>query len=509
MNRWWLAMLATAGCDRVLSLSEVQVSKDETTVSVHGISRTVINDANHLPTTHDAPFSTQLIQHAFAVLDSGERTGMHVDPTDPAGSCYFNRVDSQQRYRFVVPSTTADLAPIEYQLVDGNLELLDRSWGRSSLAQPPAEQAPGPGSQLKYVLSVPSPGVLPTPSGMAVATVESSGLWTETVVATGSTSLMPGPLDWASAASLYGPVYLLDGSNTIRDRAYFTLRDYLAMGYRVIVGYRFDDVQMKDGMVTTAGGQYFMQPQDTCVHVDLQLDQAAAAVSVLGTPTKSWKIEAVPVTEMGPDVGFEIAEGQSPMQDVTFGSPFSGYGFYLEMDATVPHPILAPGANVAMNEFAGSTHWTVAASTAMPSGSSPCQASTQVLARIAVPTTPLIDGAAISTDRVLEVDRSRPAQLTWTLSQGGQAQLYRADLFGVVNDAGKTSLEHVVRILSTNTEPDGTPLIEIDPTYFSPGGTYVIEVVDELTYQNLGDFTLLDSDPSRGYAWSGLLTVTK
>jgi hypothetical protein len=509
MKRSWIALLAIAGCDRVLGLDEVKTDPDATSVFVHGVSRAVINDLNHLPTTFDSPFSATTISKTFAILEDGTSTAAHVDEKNPdPGRFYFNRNDVDAPYRLVVPSTTADPAPIEYQLAANDLELLDRSWGRSSLQQPPAEQTPSPGSLLQYTIS----GTPMNLSANAAALVESTGLWTETIVATGSASATPPALDWSTAESLYGPVYLLDGSTTIRDRAYYTLHDYVGTPYRFILGYRFDDVVMRNGMTTTATGPYFPLPRDTCVHVDAQLLKAVTDVhdAGLGTAVASWKIEAVPITSMGPELNFVIAEGTAAMQDVQFGSPFAGYGIVLAMEATVPHPILAPGASVPELRYSGSTHWIQPATTSV-SGST-CPPTTPVVAVASVPIAPMFDGAAIDSDRALSVDRNRAHELSWSLPIGHpRPELFRAEVFAVSDIAGKTFVGRVVTLVTPNVNLEGNPSIQIDPKYLQVGGTYVIEVIDQIGYPqvaNGGDFSMLAAAFSQGYAWSGLLTIS-
>jgi hypothetical protein len=509
MRACWLVLVAAAGCDKVLGFDEVGVNPNETTVYGHGVTRTVINDSNRLATTKDFDFSTGTIQSLTAVLDDGTHSPIQVDtsPTN-VGGFFFNRKNHTERYRLIVPSTTADPAPVEYQMSSGTLQLLSRSWGRSSLPQPPNETMPGNGSLLQYTLTGG-----PTPSASAVAYVESTGLWTETAIASGAQATAPAPYDWAKAISLYGPVYLLDGSSVTRDRAYFTLHDYEGTSYRYIVGYRFDDVVMKAGTVTMAGGQLYALPRDSCVHVIAQLAQASQAVmdAGLGTPTASWRLVAVPVDTMGPELSFVVVEGASSGVDVLFGQPFGGYGLDIAMDATVSHAVLAPGAAVPSAQLSGSTHWIPAQPTTATSIGT-CNSTSELDAVIPMPTAPMIGGAPVDQDRTLEIDRTLPSvPLSWTPNSTASVELYRADLYEVIDNGGITFLRHALRFVTTNVSPEGAPVIDIDPKYMPAGSSYVFEVTDLIGFPHArdGDFETIDPTYSEGYAWTGVITVTK
>jgi len=510
MPRTCLALVALCGCDAILGFDSVHVDPDLTAVHIHAVSRAVINDANHLPAVFETPFDAATIaltRGAFFDGTTTTTTTATVDPASPVpGYFFFDRADDTQAYRIIIPSTTADAAPTEYQGATGTLEVVERSWGRSSIASGQQLQTPGPNTQLAFS---PVTGVIA--SAGAVASIESTGLWTDTVAATGAAATSPPPLDWTNANSLYGPVFMLDGA-VQHDRAYYTLHDFLGDSYRIIAGYRIDDVTMRSGQTSNAMGPYFALPRDTCVLLDVPLADEIARVqrAGYGMPAGRWEIEAVPVVTMGPEVNFVLVEGSGTTNlsgvAAKFGSPFSGYGLLLAMDVSVPHTILAAGATVPEARSDGSSHWIQPAASAVAD----CTAPSDLTVSIPLPVAPLLDGASISSDETLQLDASRTHTLSWSLSQGVEHDYFEANLYEVTNDAGRTILRHVVTWISTNVTPDGNARIEVDPSYLPAGHTYVVQIVNQLGFPQAGngDFATIGYAYARGYVWSGQLEIT-
>jgi hypothetical protein len=499
--------LALCGCDVLLGLSDIQVTPGLTTVYVHGVSRVAINDRDRTPSVIESPFARDAMDPGKAVIASGTRD--LVWDSGATGKLYFDRDAPGEPYRLVLPSMSADPAEVEYQTSAGSLELVARGWGRSSLPAPmrPPE-APPIGATLQYQVTSPA-----APTASAHATVASTGLWTQTDFTPGASTTITYPLPWASARSLFGPVYLLDAG--AYDRAYFTVLDGPAgQPFRTLLYYRFDDVTLVDQVQTPAMGRLFAQPQDTCIVLTAPLAQEAARVASAGhagTVSAAWRIEAVPALELGPDLSFPLAESlPATPADVTalnvhFGSPFGGYGVVAEMAVSVAHPIQAPTAARAVIEADGSSHWIE------PDVSSGCTGTSELSGSVQLPVAPMLDGIAIGTDQTIAVGTGTHA-LTWTLA-GGEAdvELYRADLYEVIDDASNTELVPIVRWTTANLTPDGHPTIDVDPSYLQPGHYYVIELVDERGYTNAseGDFGTIDpSQYALGFAWSGLLTIT-
>jgi hypothetical protein len=493
-----LALLALAGCDKVLSLNDIQVSPGALVVNGSYGVRRVLNSATRLPFTSDDLPAGRAPQGTFVQLADGNKAQLVWGAGD---HFYFNRAAGTQAYRIVFQGT--DPTPtIEYQLAVDDVSLLNRLWGRSKRMTASA------GTALHYSLTI--------PSGLAnpFEYVASSGIWTETPIGPTQT------LDWPTAgiAAAAGPIALLDATPLVNnDRAYYLIYAQQGTGptmYTRLVYYRFDDVTMTDAEVTglPATPAPFPINADTCVDVDArradEITRITGAGYVGAAPaTASWVLNALPVMAMGTDVTMLVAYSSGTdnyANQVSFGTPFGGYDLALQLVATAPHPLMAPGATAPVVVSYGSVNYN------QPLTTTTCTQPARFNLLPELPTAPLLDGASLD-DEQLQLDRSRLAKLTWTTVPGGTTtQLFRADLYEVSAGTNNvTTLALRATWYTTNHTVDGNPQILVDPSLLKFGKSYAIQISDEIGYPDAasGDLTTITYPLAIGFAWTGVLQV--
>ncbi len=500
MTRAVLALLAIAGCDKVLSLDDISVTPGALMVNGSYGVRRVLNSATRLPYTSDDLPAGRAPQGAFVQLADGNKAELVWGADD---HFYFNRTAPTQAYRIVFPGV--DPAPtIEYQLAGDRVTLLNRLWGRD----PTKRMSPSSGTKLHY--SVTPPATLASPRYF----VNSSGIWTQSALDATQT------VDWTKAgiAAAAGPIALLDATPLINnDRAYYLIYDRPNTTYTRLYYYHVDDVTLSDGVVTTVTPQMlFPINADTCAYVAApraqEINRITSAGYVGATPAvASWVLSAVPVLAMGTDVTFLVAYDSAPSdftaQPVSFGTPFDGYDLVLQMVASAQHPLLAPGATeAAVVSFGSSTY-------IQPPTTTACNQPTSFESSVPLPTAPLLDGAPLD-DEQLQLDRSRLAKLTWTPAESGApTHLFHADLYEVYADPnvpGSTAIQLRATWYTTNHTAEGNAQILVDPALLQFGKSYAIEIMDEIGYPNAesGDLTTIGYPFATGFAWTGVLQVT-
>jgi hypothetical protein len=493
------ALFALAGCDKVLSLNDIQIMPGALTVNGSYGVRRVLNSATRLPFTSDDLPAGRAPQGTFVQLADGNKAQLVWNADD---HFYFNRTAGTQAYRIVFQGT--DPVPtIEYQLAVDNITLLNRLWGRSKRMPVSA------GTALHYSLTIPS--ALTNPFEY----VASSGIWTETGIGPSQT------LDWPTAgiAAAAGPIALLDATPLVNnDRAYYLIYDQQGTGpamYTRLVYYRFDDVTMTDATVTSlpATPPPFLVNADTCILVNAPRADEITRITKAGyvdtgPAAASWVLNALPVMAMGTDVTMLVAYasgtdnyGPTP---VTFGTPFGGYDLALQLVAVAPHSLMAPGASAPITVSYGSVNYI------QPLTTTSCTQPADFKLLPELPTAPLLDGAPLE-DGQLQLDRSRLAKLTWTTVPGGTTtELFRADLYEVAAGTNQaTTLALRATWYTTNHTVDGNPQILVDPSLLKFGKSYAIQVSDEIGYPDAasGDLTTIAYPNAIGFAWTGVLQV--
>jgi hypothetical protein len=500
MARALAAVLALAGCDRVLGLDDIAIGENASTVHGHYGLRRVLNNSSRLPYTYDDPPVGRAPPGAFVQLADGNASTLVWGGDD---HFYFNRASTTQAYRLVFPGV--DPVPtIEYQFAVDQLELLDRKWGR-----PGAQRTyPMPGTQLHY--SVPVPGNLTAP----LTLVDSTGIWTQSNLDATQT------VDWTKVqvAPDAGPIALLDATPLVNnDRAYYLIYDRPSGAtFTRLYYYRFDDVTLGNGEVTTitSSSPPFAINADSCVDVaapranELARITAAGYIGTSPDVGAAWSLLALPVLAMGPEIAFLIAyDGSStdyPATATRFGTPFGGYDFVLQMGVVANHAMLAPGATIPVTVQFGSNHFI------QPEANTACAVPTSFDQRVQLPSPPVLDNAPLG-DVQLQLDRSRLAKLSWTPSQSGaSSELYRADLYEVSAAGSATVLALRATWYTTNHTLDGNPLVLVDPQLLQSGKSYAIQVIDMLGYPlaGNGDLATIRYPFANGFAWTGVLQVT-
>lgn len=459
----------------------------DTIVKGRATVRDVANNASRLPVSgiRPLPFNGQ-----FVVLDDGSKPEL---TWNADGTFEFVRSTGTQAYRIVDGAS-------EVQLTTAQPRLLTRIWGRSNRV------VPDPGTVLQYTLSN-----VPPLSNKAFATIDSTGLWTQTNVGMATSPTTSSTLDWTLAYSLSGEVGLLD--TNAHDRVYYIVHDVATPGnYTRVSAYRFDDVSMTSGTTTVIGQPLFALPADTCVVVDAPIAKEIMRVKSAGYSAAGlsgeWRILAVPAFDLGPEIGFSEVEQINLITDTnlnaTFGTPFGGYELVLEMSVSSPHGVSLAGATPA-NEDNVSTHWV------SPTATSSCSNASGFSDLVAVPRAPAFDGIPIDADQSLSIDRGAPAsQLTWTTSDNGVLpHVGVADVFEVTKPGGATHLTHNMRLTSTNVSSTGVVTILIDPSVFTAGTSYVFSVTNQLGFPNAsaGDLSTIGYPYARANLWTGVLTI--
>ncbi len=506
-----VAVLALAGCSRVLGLDDIPIDQGALTVYGTLTTRRVLNSQTRLPyLADDAPLK-QAPANMFVELDDQSR---RILTWNGDGTFSFDREQLTQAYRLVFPGSFTE-PTVEYQLTGAQLAILDREWGRAASERTTAMA----GTSVQYSFATP-----PAPGVTGTLFLDSSGLWTETPILGSVPTNESFTLVWASAFAVpeAQPVALLDAEIQY-DRLYYVLYEPASATTSTLARYRFDDVSLKDGTTTQIVNQpvYTVQA-DTCVQVQaprsVEIGHITAAGYVAQTPaTAMWRLLALPVLAMGPDVSFPLAydPGTSDFlpKPIDFGTPFTGYDLLLELTASAAHPVLAPGAMVPAVLAFGSDQYVEPQAVAASVGDAECAMQTpSKFPGIQLPTAPLLDGFPLDRDQPIQLDRTRLAKLTWTTTQtGALPEMYRADLFEVAADATLTTqLRPHATWYTTNHTPDGAPQVLVDPALLEAGKSYVIEISDIVGQPGAagGDLSLLHYPYAIGYSYTGVLEVT-
>lgn len=502
------AVLALVGCGRVLGLDDIPI--DQSALTVHGTytTRRVLNSETRLPHLSDDQPAGRPPPSTFVALDDGKRMMLVWNADD---TFYFDREQLAQTYRIVIPGNYP-AATIEYQLAGATPQLVDREWGRGAALRATVDA----GTTVQYSFAT-----APVSPFTGFLVLDSSGIWTQTGIATVSGSPPTNEsfaFDWSGAAALPDSEALGLLDTLYNDRLYYVLYALSGTTYR-LSNYRFDDVTMKDAATTTIANQPLYAVQnDTCVLVAAPRAQEIARITQAGYVAASpaigtWRLLAIPVLTMGPTVAFPLTfdTGTADFRasPIAFGTPFAGYDLALFMQVVASHPVTAPGAAMPALLSYGSDQYI------LPQATSPADCAMQdssMFPSVQLPVAPLLDGFPLQRDQPIQLDRSRLAKLTWTTTQqGAQPQLFRARLFEVAADASQATVlrEHAIWY-TTNMTPDGAPQVLVDPALLEMGKSYVIEIADlvGLPDAQQGDLASLSYPYAVGYAYTGLLEVT-
>ncbi len=467
-----LALVAVTACDKVFEIGDPKQEDAATgTQLVTGSYklRFTVNAADFTPMVGEEAYAASQLTMSVR-LDDGSTPPVLVHDD---GTFSFPRASATQAYSITVGSP---VQTIEYQLATSQLLLVERSFGRPD---PNPVTSPTP---IQFALGS---GVVP---GSVI--IGSTGMWTFT----GTSEVNTGTFafDWSTSSPVSSQLGLLRGD--LNDRLYFIdVTGYT--GYTAINAYSTFAVTQTNGMTSTVSGSApSAATHDLCTHVVAlrteALSRLKTAIPDFTTSTEDdWFLFADPAaTSVGPSGGPWVAAATEATPtaatdadlDASYINVFPGTTLLGSM-GNVVYSTVHLGTATPLSIAAGGRLWRQP----LTPGSTCVTSGVVLQSTIAIASKPSLGGVVLDTDdKVVSIDPTNPAAVTWTEAASGTVTHTVVVLFEITNDSGATGMHLVHRVVTLGTS------VTLDPSLLVAGHTYMLSIVNAVEFPNAttGDF---------------------